>query len=63
MVALLGVPFLKYLKSSETSTEYFDKVIGKWKSASEMPSSILESFEKQLTGLEKIDFLDFIRKI
>lgn len=63
MVALLGLPPPDYLERSETSWKYFNNVTGKWKGAVEIPDITLETSEGQLEGKDKVEFLDFIRKM
>lgn len=63
MVALLGLPPPDYLERSKTSWKYFDNVTGKWKGVVKIPDVTLERSEEQLEGKDKIEFLDFIRKM
>ena len=62
LVAVLGLPQLDYLQSTETSWEYFDST-GNWKGAVEIPDISLEDSEEQLGGENKALFLDFMRKM
>ena len=60
---MLGQPPKSYLHRTETSGKYFDSFTGKWKGSIEIPDISLEKSEEQLTGEDKILFLDFMRKM
>ena len=60
MVAILGLPPLDYLHRTETSWEYFD-IDGNWRGPVGIPETSLEDSEEQLSGENKVLFLDFMR--
>ncbi|KAF2769192.1 putative serine/threonine protein kinase [Teratosphaeria nubilosa] len=62
MIAILGPPPLEYLQRSSESAKYFEPD-GRWKGLAPIPDTSLETSITRLSGGNKAQFLELVRKM